>query len=149
MFSEKKSAKGFTLIELMIVVAIVGILAAIAVPNFLKFQNRCKQTEAKNNLSAIYTAQISYFGEFNGFGNTFSDVRWVYEGNTRYEYFLSNSEATGSVSGLTLPSGVAVSTFAFTAGATGNIDTETTYYDMWTINDKKKLTNVTNDVYSD
>lgn len=133
----------------MIVVAIIGILAAIAIPNFLKFQSRSKQTETRNNLSAIYTAQISYFAEFNSFGSNFSDIRWVSEGTTLYEYFLSNSETTGSVSGLTLPSGVAVSAYAFTAGAAGNIDTETTYYDMWTINDKKELTNITNDVYTD
>ncbi|RMF93609.1 MAG: prepilin-type N-terminal cleavage/methylation domain-containing protein [Candidatus Schekmanbacteria bacterium] len=149
MFFSKKNKKGFTLIELMIVVAIIGILAAIAVPNFLKFQSRAKQSEAKNNLSAIFTAEISYFGEYNSFGTKFSDIRWVYEGSTRYEYFLSDSETTGSVSGLSVPNGVAVTSYAFTAGATGNIDNDTSYFDMWTINDKKILTNLTNDVNLD
>ena len=45
--------RGFTLIELMIVVAIIGILAAIAIPNFIKFQAKSKQSEAKTNLKAI------------------------------------------------------------------------------------------------
>jgi type IV pilus assembly protein PilA len=61
----KKIAKGFTLIELMIVVAIIGILAAIAIPNFVKFQCRSKQSEAKGNMKALYVAQESYRAEFD------------------------------------------------------------------------------------
>ena len=53
--------QGFTLIELMIVVAIIGILAAIAIPNFIKFQCRSKQSEAKSQLKSMYVAQESYF----------------------------------------------------------------------------------------
>jgi len=70
-----RNQKGFTLIELMIVVAIIGILAAIAIPNFLKFQAKSKMSEAKTNLGAIYTGQLSYFGEQNSYGN-FDSINW-------------------------------------------------------------------------
>ena len=58
-----KQREGFTLIELMIVVAIIGILAAIAIPNFIKFQLRSKAGEGKVNLAGIRTAEESYFAE--------------------------------------------------------------------------------------
>ena len=59
-----KNSKGFTLIELMIVVAIIGILAAIAIPNFLRFQLKSKSSEGKVNVAAIRTAEESYFAEY-------------------------------------------------------------------------------------
>ena len=64
-FSSRR--RGFTLIELMIVIAILGVLAALAIPNFLRFQLRAKSSEGKTNLAAIRSIENAYFAEFNVF----------------------------------------------------------------------------------
>jgi type IV pilus assembly protein PilA len=66
-FSTVRDRKGFTFVELMIVVAILGILAVTAIPNFLEFRLRAKTAEAKSNLGAIRTAELSYFSEWDHF----------------------------------------------------------------------------------
>jgi type IV pilus assembly protein PilA len=76
--------KGFTLIELMIVVAIIGILAAIAIPNFIKFQARSKQAEPKANMKALFVAQKSYFAEKDSFSSAVVDIGFVPERGNRY-----------------------------------------------------------------
>lgn len=60
-----KRQDGFTLVELMVVVAIIGLLSAVAIPNFKKYQAKSKATEAKLQLSAIYTAEQAFFSDYN------------------------------------------------------------------------------------
>lgn len=78
--------KGFTLIELMIVVVILGILAAVAIPNFLKFQCRAKESEAKNNLGGIFTALTGLYATYNSYSTDLVCFPWVPSGSPRYIY---------------------------------------------------------------
>jgi type IV pilus assembly protein PilA len=64
-FKTLRRQEGFTLVELMVVVAIIGLLSAVAIPNFQKYQARSKTAEAKLQLAAIYTAEASFFADYN------------------------------------------------------------------------------------
>ncbi len=83
------NARGFTLVELMIVVAIIGILAAIAVPNFMKFQARAKQSEAKGALRAYFMSQSDYFAEHDGYTENLGSLGFAPERGNRYAYRAS------------------------------------------------------------
>jgi prepilin-type N-terminal cleavage/methylation domain-containing protein len=57
----KRNQKGFTLIELMIVIAIIGILAAIAIPNFIEYRNKSYCSRAESDANSIAAALADYF----------------------------------------------------------------------------------------
>jgi prepilin-type N-terminal cleavage/methylation domain-containing protein len=104
--------KGFTLIELMIVVAIIGILAAIAIPSFLAMQLRAKRSELPTNLDAIRTAEKAYHAEWDSYTSSastpstpsgrqptdftggglgeFQNLGWVADGRVRGAYEVSD-----------------------------------------------------------
>jgi type IV pilus assembly protein PilA len=137
----RKSNKGFTLIELMIVVAIIGILAAIAIPNFLRFQLKSKSSEGKVNLAAIRTAEASYLAEFGVYvatglapnaaipgsakavfteiaapGADFNTLGWTPEGQVFFQYGVTLNANPG---------------LAFTASATADIDGDGAVTQQW------------------
>jgi prepilin-type N-terminal cleavage/methylation domain-containing protein len=104
-----KRAPGFTLIEMMVVVAVIGILAAISIPMFTRAQMRARAGEGKTNLASIATAQEGYYAEFGAYvpcsgapgtpgtppGNVrmawtdaggFAEIGWAAEGDVYYQY---------------------------------------------------------------
>jgi len=73
---------GFSIIELMVVVAIIGILATVAVPNFQKFQAKAKQANAKSELTGVYTAETAFFTEFGTYHGDLPYTGYTPEGIT-------------------------------------------------------------------
>lgn len=114
----------------MIVVAIVGVLAAIAIPNFLNYQAKTQQTEARTMLSVIYTGMMIHGSNNSTFvGANLPLIGFTYAGSLRYDYTLSN---------------LATATFTSTAtGVAGRVSG-----DVWTMDQNKALTDVNPDSFS-
>jgi type IV pilus assembly protein PilA len=133
-----KRTPGFTLVELMVVVAIIGVLASVAIPSFRNYQLTSKRSEAFANLAALAKSQKAYYAEFNEFvgvasepgyslnvwpgtekrdktplESAFSQVGWVPDGDVFFDYDT------------VIPGGgsdCGCSDACFTAAAYGNLD---------------------------
>lgn len=90
---------GFTLVELMIVVAIIGILASIAVPNYQKYQAKSRTTEAKIYLAGIYTAEKSFLIEYSSYTSCIAAAGFSPEGGNRYYTVGVNADAAANDAG--------------------------------------------------
>ncbi|HBR70807.1 TPA: hypothetical protein DIC20_00635 [Candidatus Dependentiae bacterium] len=95
----KLCERGFTLIELMIVVAIIAFLALIAMPKYLNFVARAKRAEAQINLASLYAAEKAYWVENNAYTNDLKELGWRPEGKIHYTYGFGGSEGTNYLKG--------------------------------------------------
>jgi len=82
--NKNRSQAGFSLVELMVVVAIIGILASLAIPSIGKYMAKARQSEAKTQLASLYTAEKAFYAEYTAYHSAFGALGYSPEGKLRY-----------------------------------------------------------------
>jgi prepilin-type N-terminal cleavage/methylation domain-containing protein len=143
MYFRYSDKRGFTLIEIMIVVCIIGILTALAIPRFMTATTKTKQSEAKLILKQIYVNQRTYLqqaGQYHVPGgdaskdnpDAFSEIWIQIMEDADYVYSITSTDPNRD----------------FLATATANIDDDEVD-DVWTMDQDGNLVNSTNDIVED
>jgi type IV pilus assembly protein PilA len=96
-----RNEKGFTLIELMIVIAIIGILAAIAIPQFSAYRARSYNAAAMSDVRNLMTAQEAYFVDFDKYATAAAGSANAETAFANYGYVPSAGVVTGAITGTT------------------------------------------------
>ena len=117
-----RAQAGFTLIELMIVVAIIGVLAAIAIPQYQNYIVKSRQVEATQTLAAVYTNELAYFGVNNAYGGSEAAIELIVDGTRRYAPVVFTN----------------VTNSTYTATIRANLDNDASV-DEWVLTESDKL----------
>lgn len=161
MLKRLSDRRGFTLIEVMLVFAIIATLAAISIPNYIGFKTKSKQTEAKVNLTGIFTSEHTYFSENNFFTEDILRSGFSFSGMSKYYDFTCSAPAVVSGTPPNLTCSWVVDSWVglhgtpgngpgagasfglneipgasgnyFTAVAVGSVSDDATLYDVWTM----------------
>jgi type IV pilus assembly protein PilE len=126
----KLQLKAFTLTELLVVLAIIGILLLIALPNLMPLISKTRSTDAKQNLTYIHSLQKSWYMEHSEYSSNLKEIGFELENaeEAQYSYEVSGSGAT----------------FKATATALTDFDNDG-QINVWEIDQKKNLKEVTPD----
>lgn len=134
--------RGFSLIEVMIVIAIIAFFAVLALPNFMSFLAKAKRSEAHIQLRALYMLQKTYFAEHGTYCDKLqgpNSLNWKPEGQVNYTYGFPGSAVVGALGApASSLGGASASAQAFTIAAAGDIDNDGEV-DLLTINEKGEI----------
>jgi type IV pilus assembly protein PilA len=167
--ARKQRVGGFTLIELMIVVGIIGMLAALSIPLYDRYQAKTRQSEVKLALSAIFAGEKGFYSEYSSYISSFDALHYQPEASRRFYSIGWSGAMTGVVSGFAgvytnslitrvntpptfgcdpataaaaLPAPVGTDSQVFSVGGAGEVRIGQGC-DVWTIDDDKNLQNTT------